>query len=67
MYANAKRQPFEWEHHQAYAKTPEGMGMHMLNLDADVGPMLQAIKLKGLKDTADKVRPANADRAQKWS
>ncbi len=54
MYANAKRQPFEWEHHQAYAKTPDGMGMHTLNLDADVGPMLQAIKLKGLKDTAIK-------------
>ncbi|NOT72615.1 MAG: hypothetical protein HOP09_15470 [Hyphomicrobium sp.] len=52
MYINAKRQPFEWEHHQAYAKTPEGMGMHALNIDGDVGPMMQAMKLKGLKDTA---------------
>jgi hypothetical protein len=52
MYANAKRQPFEWEHHQAYAKTPDGMGMHALNVDGDIGPMMQAMKLKGLKDTA---------------
>lgn len=64
MYANAKRQPFEWEHHQAYAKTPDGMGMHVLNLDADVGPMLQAMKLKGLKDTAAKFERPNLSGAE---
>lgn len=52
MYANCKRVPFEWDRHQAYAKTAEGMGVHMLNIDADIGPMLQAMKLRTLKDTA---------------
>jgi hypothetical protein len=52
MHANAKRVPFEWERHQAYAKTEEGQGMHALNIDGDIGPMMQAMKLKGIKDTA---------------
>lgn len=64
MYANAKRQPFEWEHHQAYAKTPDGMGIHALNIDGDVGPMMQAMKLKGLKDTALKFDRPNLTGAE---
>ena len=54
MHAKVKRVPFDWEQHQAYAKTPEGQGIHTLNLDGDIGPMLQAIKLQGLKETAEK-------------
>jgi hypothetical protein len=54
MYANAKRIPFVWERHQSYAKTAEGMGMHVLNIDGDIGPILQAMKLKGLMDLAAK-------------
>lgn len=54
MYAAVKRVPYEWERHQAYAKTLEGMGPHALNLDGDIGPLLQAVKLRGLKDTAEK-------------
>ena len=54
MHAKVKRVPYDWEQHQAYAKTPEGQGVHTLNLDGDVGPMLQAIKLQGLKETAEK-------------
>ena len=54
MYAKVKRVPFDWEQHQAFAKTPEGQGIHTLNLDGDIGPMLQAIKLQGLKETAGK-------------
>ncbi|MBS0267703.1 MAG: hypothetical protein JSS54_01865 [Proteobacteria bacterium] len=54
MYANVKHQPFEWTVQQAYAKTREGMGIHTLNIDADIGPMLQAMKLKTLQDTARK-------------
>lgn len=52
MTANAKSIPFDWERHQAYAKTAAGQGMHALNIDADIGPMMQAMKLKGIKDTA---------------
>jgi hypothetical protein len=54
MYANVKRLPFEWHVQQAYAKTSAGMGIHALNIDGDIGPMLQAMKLKTLKDTAEK-------------
>jgi hypothetical protein len=54
MYANVKHQPFEWDVQQAYAKTPPGMGIHALNIDGDIGPMLQAMKLKTLQDLAEK-------------
>lgn len=54
MYAKVKRLPFEWHAQQAYAKTTAGMGIHALNIDGDIGPMLQAMKLKTLKDTAEK-------------
>lgn len=54
MYLNVKRQPFEWDVQQAYAKTPAGMGIHTLNIDGDIGPMLQAMKLKTLQDLAAK-------------
>jgi hypothetical protein len=54
MYANVKHQPFEWDVQQAYAKTREGMGIHTLNIDGDIGPMLQAMKLKTLQETAAK-------------
>jgi len=37
MYANCKRVPFEWDKHQAYAKTPPGMGVHTINIDGDIG------------------------------
>jgi hypothetical protein len=40
-----------------FAGTPPGLGIHALNLDADVGPWLQVLKLRGLKDDA-----ANAGR-----
>lgn len=64
MYANAKRIPFDWERHQVYAKTAEGMGMHVLNIDGDIGPMLQAMKLKGLMDLAAKKGRPNLTGAQ---
>lgn len=52
MTTNAKSIPFDWERHQAYAKTAAGQGMHALNIDGDIGPLMQAMKLKGIKDTA---------------
>jgi hypothetical protein len=54
MHRNVKRVPFQWSAHQAYAKTPAGMGVHVLNIDGDIGPMLQAVKLKSIKDFAAK-------------
>ena len=36
-----------------FGGTPSGLGIHALNLDADVGPWLQVLKLKGLKEAAE--------------
>ena len=54
MIANARSVPNTWAQHQEYARKPEGQGIHALNLDGDIGPMLQAIKLQGLKAEAEK-------------
>ena len=52
MLKVARSIPNEWGHHMRFAGTPAGLGIHALNLDADVGPWLQVLKLKGLKDDA---------------
>lgn len=54
MLRNARSIPNEWYAHVKFAGTPPGLGIHALNLDADVGPWLQVLKLKGLKDDAEK-------------
>jgi hypothetical protein len=54
MRRSARSIPFKWEAHVKFAGTPAGLGIHALNLDADVGPWLQVLKLKGLKDDAEK-------------
>lgn len=64
MYANVKRIPFEWERHQSYAKTTEGMGIHVLNIDGDIGPLIQANKLKGLMELGAKKGRPNLTGAQ---
>ncbi len=50
MVKAAKSVPYVWEKHQAFAKTPRGYGIHALNLDGDIGPWLQVVKLQGLMD-----------------
>jgi hypothetical protein len=40
-----KSVPDDWNEHQALANTPRGLGVHALNLDIDVGPLLQTQKL----------------------
>jgi hypothetical protein len=52
MLRAARSIPNEWSHHVRFAGTPPGLGIHALNLDADVGPWLQVLKLRGLKDDA---------------
>ena len=37
--------PVRWSEHEKLAGTPEGLGPHALNLDIDVGPLLQTQKL----------------------
>ena len=52
MLKAARTVPNEWGEHVKFAGTPPGLGIHALNLDADVGPWLQVLKLKALKDEA---------------
>lgn len=54
MVRAAKSVPYAWEQHQAFAKTPRGYGIHALNLDGDIGPWLQVIKLEGIMQEAIK-------------
>ncbi len=52
MIRTAKSVPNNWFRHVAFAQTTKGYGMHAINLDGDVGPWLQSLKLRGLKDFA---------------
>ena len=52
MIKSAKSVPNDWYKHLRFAKDPRGYGMHAINLDGDIGPWLQSVKLKGLKDYA---------------
>ena len=54
MLKVARGVPQEWSRHVRLAATEAGMGIHALNLDADIGPWLQSVKLKGLKDLAER-------------
>ena len=54
MLRSARSVPNEWSHHVRFGSTPAGLGIHALNMDADVGPWLQVLKLKGLQEEAVK-------------
>jgi hypothetical protein len=54
MVKAARSIPHKWDRHVAFARTQRGMGLHALNLDGDIGPWLQVIKLHGLKEMAEK-------------
>ncbi|MDX2309210.1 MAG: hypothetical protein NW216_13290 [Hyphomicrobium sp.] len=54
MLKSAKSIPNEWDNHVAWSKTARGLGIHAINLDGDIGPWLQVIKLDGLRELAAK-------------
>lgn len=54
MTRKARSIPYQWSRHVAFSKTSIGRGIHAINLDGDIGPWLQVIKLKGLRTTAQK-------------
>ena len=54
MVRAARSVPNVWSAHVAMSRTPKGLGIHALNLDADIGPWLQAVKLRGIRDHAEK-------------
>jgi len=45
MIGFARSVPDDWNKHQLLANTPKGLGVHALNLDLDIGPLLQTQKL----------------------
>jgi hypothetical protein len=45
MVAFARSVPDDWNRHEVLAGTEKGLGVHALNLDIDVGPLLQTQKL----------------------
>jgi hypothetical protein len=45
MVAFARSVPDDWSQHEALASTEKGIAVHALNLDIDVGPLLQTQKL----------------------
>jgi hypothetical protein len=45
MIAYARSVPDDWSRHEQIANTPQGLGIHAMNLDIDVGPLLQTQKL----------------------
>ncbi|HEX7789011.1 MAG TPA: hypothetical protein VF467_00590, partial [Afipia sp.] len=45
MIAFCKTVPNEWNAHEKLGVTPRGIAVHALNLDVDVGPLLQTLKL----------------------
>lgn len=52
MLKVARSVPNDWYKQRALAKTSRGYGIHVLNLDGDIGPWLQSLKLRSLKDFA---------------
>jgi hypothetical protein len=54
MVTDARKVQDSWPAHVAYARTPKGLAMHAMNLDGDIGPWMQVVKLKGIKDYASK-------------
>ncbi|HEX2840380.1 hypothetical protein [Hyphomicrobium sp.] len=54
MLKAARSIPHRWDAHVAFARTQRGMGIHAINLDGDIGPWLQVVKLHGLKEMAEK-------------
>jgi hypothetical protein len=45
MVTFARSVPDAWDQHEILANTEKGLGVHALNLDLDLGPMLQTQKL----------------------
>lgn len=64
MIANARAVPGSWDAHVAYGNTPRGMGIHAVNVDGDIGPWLQVIKLAGLLKIAAKAGRAELSGAE---
>ena len=48
----------------ALGRTEKGYGIHAINIDGDIGPWLQVLKLEGLKTLAEKKGRPNLNGAE---
>jgi hypothetical protein len=64
MLADVRSIPDNWGRHVAYASTSKGLGIHAINIDGDIGPWLQVIKLLSLKKIASTRGYPNLNGAQ---
>lgn len=64
MIEAARSVPNEWKAHVAFSNTPKGLAIHALNLDSDIGPLLQVVKLEGLRKEAERAGRPNLTGAE---
>lgn len=64
MIADARKVHDNWPAHVEYAKTPKGLAIHAVNLDGDLGPWMQVVKLKGIEEYAARKGMTNLTGAQ---
>lgn len=59
MYAKARSIPHKWSRQVKFSRTSQGNGIHAINIDGDIGPWLQVIKLHGVKEIGRRAGRAN--------
>ena len=64
MLRTAKSIPFKWSSQRALARKSRGMGLHPLNIDGDIGPWMQVIKLADIKRLAERKGLGNLSGAE---
>ncbi len=58
MVRTAKSVPYKWSRHVSFSRTSRGMALHVMNMDGDIGPWMQVVKIADLKRmAADRGRP----------
>jgi hypothetical protein len=64
MVRTAKSVPYNWRRHIRFSRTPRGQSLHVLNIDGDIGPWMQVVKLADLKRLAARRGHAQLSGAQ---
>jgi hypothetical protein len=64
MVRTAKSVPYNWSRHVAFSRTSRGMALHVLNMDGDIGPWMQVVKIADLKRLAERKGRPNLSGAE---
>ncbi len=54
MVRTAKSVPYRWSRHVKFSRTSRGMALHVMNIDGDIGPWMQVVKIADLKRMAER-------------